>query len=230
LIAFANQVAVAIENARLYRQAQALAATQERQKLARELHDSVSQALYGIALGARTADEIIRQAPETTKSLSEPIAYILDLVEAALAEMRALIFELRPESLEKEGLVVALQKHIAAVQTRYKIPISLNNPSEPVLPLSKKEACYRVAQEAIQNSIKHAQASHITVLLTEEDQRYCLQIIDDGRGFDALKEYPGHLGLKSMHERIERLEGELRIDSTPGSGTAISACFKASNS
>jgi len=229
LIAFANQVAVAIENARLYHQAQALAATQEREKLARELHDSVSQALYGIALGARTADELIRQTPEITSSLSEPIVYILDLVEVALAEMRALIFELRPESIEKEGLVVALQKHVAAVQARNKIPISLNVFSEPHLPLSTKEACYRIAQEAIQNSVKHAQASHITLLLSEEGQSYCLKITDDGRGFDIQKDYPGHLGLKSMRERIERLDGELIIDSIPGSGTTIAACFKATS-
>ncbi|MCB0222382.1 MAG: histidine kinase, partial [Anaerolineae bacterium] len=104
-LAFANQAAIAIENARLYEQAQSLASLEERRHLARELHDSVSQALYGIALGTRTARMLLDRDP--TK-LAEPLDYIMNLAEAGLTEMRALIFELRPEILESEGLVGAL--------------------------------------------------------------------------------------------------------------------------
>ena len=112
-LAIANQAAIAIENARLYAQAQELAALEERQKLARELHDSVSQALYGISLGAHTARKALERDPQ---GVVEPLDYVLSLAEAGLAEMRALIFELRPESLEAEGLVAALTKQAAAVQ------------------------------------------------------------------------------------------------------------------
>ncbi len=118
-LAFAQQAAAAIDNARLYQQAQYLAALQERQKLARELHDLVSQALYGMAMGARTARTLLERksmADDLRLALAEPLDYVLSLADAGLAEMRALIFELRPESLETEGLVAALSKQTAALR------------------------------------------------------------------------------------------------------------------
>ena len=127
-LAIANQAAVAIENARLYQQAQALAAIEERQRLARELHDSVSQALYGISLGVHTARMQLDRNP---KDLAESLDYVLELAEAALIEMRALIFELRPESLETEGLVTALTKQAAALHARQSILVQLDLGKEP---------------------------------------------------------------------------------------------------
>lgn len=223
-LAFANQAAIAIENARLYEQAQSLAALEERQKLARELHDSVSQALYGIALGTRTASKIVStMSDETQARLDEPIAYILQLAEAGLSEMRALIFELRPESLESEGLVAALEKQTAALRARHRLTIQTDLGDEPDVPLPVKEMFYRVSQEALHNIVKHAGASQVSVGLGMEDGRLTLTIRDNGQGFDTSGQFPGHLGLKSMRERVERIGGKFQIHSAVGVGTTITA-------
>jgi PAS domain S-box-containing protein len=218
--AIANQAAIAIENARLYEQAQALAALEERQKLARELHDSVSQALYGISLGAHSARTALRQDPELA---AEPLDYVLSLAEAGLAEMRALIFELRPQSLESEGLVSALSKQGAAVQARHELRVDLDLGEEPELPLYTKQELYRIAQEALHNTVKHARASQVEILLSQTADSVRLEIRDNGVGFDPGEEFPGHLGLHSMRERVSGLGGTLRVESTPGQGTALSA-------
>jgi signal transduction histidine kinase len=142
-LAIANQAAIAIENARLYEQAQELAALEERQKLARELHDSVSQALYDIALGLHTARIQLDRDP---LELPESLDYLL-----SLAEMRALIFELRPESMEREGLVAALSRQGVALQARHDMLIQTDLCEEPALPLTAKQELYRIAQEALHN-------------------------------------------------------------------------------
>ncbi len=223
-LAFANQAAIAIENARLYEQAQSLAALEERQKLARELHDSVSQALYGIALGTRTASKIISTMPQETQArLDEPVAYILQLAEAGLSEMRALIFELRPESLESEGLVVALEKQTAALRARHRLTVQTDLGTEPNVPLPVKEMFYRVSQEALHNIVKHAGASQVSVGLGVADGRLTLTIQDNGQGFDTSGQFPGHLGLTSMRERVERIGGEFQVHSAAGMGTTITA-------
>jgi signal transduction histidine kinase len=223
VLAFANQAAVAIENARLYERAQTLAALEERQRLARELHDSVSQALYGIALGARTARTLVDR-PETEKEqLGGPLDYVLSLAEAGLAEMRALIFELRPESLESEGLVAALNKRAEAMSARHQINVKLDLCQEPAIPLRMKESLYRVAQEALNNVVKHAQATQVDLRLLCDNGTLRLEVIDNGAGFDSHREFPGHLGLHTMRERIEGLGGELEIESAPMAGTRVLA-------
>ena len=221
-LAIANQAAIAIENARLYEQAQQLAVLEERQRLARELHDSVSQALYGIALGARTARTLLDRDP--TK-VAEPLNYVLSLAEAGLAEMRALIFELRPESLETEGLVAALGKQVASVRARHTPGVTVNTDfcDEPKLSFEVKEAFYRMATEALNNTVKHARATSIDVQLQCSDGFLTLQVRDNGVGFNPAGQFPGHLGLKSMRERIVRFGGTFHIDSTPGQGTCVRA-------
>lgn len=216
--AVAAQIAVAIENARLYEQAQQLAAVEERQRLARELHDSVSQALYGIALGARTARTLLDTAPERAK---EPTDYVLQLAEAGLAEMRALIFELRPESLQAEGLVVALQKHVAATRARYGIDVEAELSEEPELGLAEKEVFYRIGQEALHNVVKHAHASTVLVRLEGNDGAVRMQVRDDGVGFDAGQNFPGHMGLVSITERAESIGATVSVESAPGAGTTV---------
>jgi signal transduction histidine kinase len=217
-LAIANQAAIAIENARLYAQAQELAAVEERQKLARELHDSVSQALYGIALGLHTARiQLVRDPLELPESLD----YLLSLAEAALAEMRALIFELRPESLEREGLAAALSRQGAALQARHDITVQTDLCEEPVLPLKAKQELYRIAQEAMHNTVKHARASRVDLVLRRTANAVILEVRDDGLGFDPLGSFPGHLGLRSMQERVSNLGGMLQIESAPGQGTHI---------
>ncbi len=218
----ANQIATAIENTRLYEQAQQLAALQERQKLARELHDSVSQALYGIGLGARTARVLLPRDPARA---IEPVEYVLSLAEAGLAEMRALIFELRPESLAKEGLVAALEKQAAVLRARHQMEVTTFLSAEPPVPLPVKEAFFRIAQEALHNVVKHAGASRVELRLQPDKGQLLLEIRDNGQGFDTSAAFPGHLGLQSMRERIERLGGEFHLDSAPGEGTVVAAAL-----
>jgi signal transduction histidine kinase len=217
-LAIANQAAIAIENARLYAQAQEVAAVEERQKLARELHDSVSQALYGIALGLHSARLLLDRNP---RELSEWLDYLLSLAQAAQAEMRALIFELRPESLETEGLVSALTKQAAMLQARHEIAVSTELCDEPDLPLRAKQELYRIAQEAMHNTVKHAYAGQVVLRLQKTGEEVVLEVRDDGAGFDTAASFPGHLGLHSMRERVAKLGGTFQIESTPGVGTRI---------
>jgi signal transduction histidine kinase len=204
----------------LYEQAQQLAVLEERQRLARELHDSVSQALYGIALGARTASALLERNPA---QVAEPLNYVLSLAEAGLDEMRALIFELRPESLETEGLVAALSKQATALHARNRTIVNTDFCDEPNLPFDVKEAFYRISQEAMNNTMKHARATQVDLSLKCANGFLTLTISDNGAGFDTDTPYPGHLGLKSMRERIAHLGGTLQITSVPGQGTRVQA-------
>ena len=218
LEAISDQAAVALENARLFEQAQAAAVTEERQRFSRDLHDSVSQALYAISLGAQTARELMDSDPA---SAVEPIDYVVSLADAALAEMRAMIFDLRPEALEQEGLVAALRRQAASVRARHQIEVEARLESEPAVSLAVKEMMYRVAQEALQNVVKHARATHIVLALAEDADGVSLVIADDGRGFSVTDQFPGHLGLISMRERAETLGAALTIESTPGGGSMV---------
>jgi len=221
-LAIANQAAVAIENARLYEQAQELAAVEERQRLARELHDSVSQAFYGISLGAHTALTLL---DSNRAKVVEALSYVLSLTDAGLTEMRALIFDLRPDSLEVEGLTVALTRQMAAIRARHGIEVGGELCDEPQASLKVKEAIYRIAQESLTNAVKHARATHLSLWLRREGESLVLEVQDDGVGFDPTASYPGHLGLHSMRERVARLGGRLEIQSAPGQGTRVSARF-----
>jgi signal transduction histidine kinase len=199
-----------------------VAALEERQRLARELHDSVSQALYGIALGARTARTQLERDPA---KVAEPLDYVLSLAEVGLSEMRALIFELRPASLQNEGLVVALTKQADALRARHKLEIVTAFCPEPDISLDTKEALYRIAQEALQNIAKHASATRVELLMQMEPERLTLEIKDNGKGFDTSREFPGHLGMKSMPERAAQIGGEFHIQSQPGAGTVITVAI-----
>ena len=220
LEAVADQAAVAVENVRLFAEAGDKAALEERQRLARELHDSVSQALYGIALGTKTARTLLKRDPE---AVADPLDYVLSLAEAGLAEMRALIFELRPESLKTEGLVAALGKQTTALKARHEIEVEATLCEEPEASLEAKEAAYRIAQEALHNTVKHARANKVEIKMECDPARITLELSDDGVGFDMRDDFPGHLGLRSMRERASRLGGTLEVETAPGRGTRIRA-------
>ena len=148
---------------------------------------------------------------------------MLELAEAALIEMRALIFELRPESLETEGLVTALTKQAAAMRARHDVIVQLELGQEPDVPLKVKQDLYRIAQEALHNTVKHARASKVVLRLDQTSEVVVLEVCDNGRGFDATASFPGHLGLHSMRERVTHLGGTFQIESAPGQGTCVRA-------
>jgi signal transduction histidine kinase len=135
--------------------------------------------------------------------------------------MRALIFELRPESLETEGLVAALAKQGAALQARHDMLVQMDLCEEPALPLKVKQELYRIAQEAMHNTVKHARASKVDLVLRRTANAVILEVRDDGVGFDPLGSFPGHLGLRSMQERVSHLGGRLQIQSARGQGTHL---------
>jgi signal transduction histidine kinase len=199
-------------------QAGRLAVLEERQRLARELHDSVSQVLYSIGLGAKTARAALEHDPS---QIADALDYVNRLAEAGQVEMRALIFELHPESLRTDGLVVALEKQAAVLRARHELNVQMSLCPEPSILLDTKETLYRISQEAFHNIIKHAHATQVKLFLDCNDVRICLEIEDDGIGFDPSAEFPGHFGLKSMHERAAESGGSIQIDSNPGHGTKV---------
>ncbi len=222
LEAIASQAATVVENIRLYSQGQSLAVLEERQRISRELHDSVSQALYGIALGARTARELLDRDPAKS---AEPLDFVLSLAEAGIAEMRALIFELRPEALAEEGLVAALGKQAAALRARHQIAVTTAFTIEPEVPFATKEALFRICQESFNNIVKHAGATEVSLAMKSDAEFLELTIHDNGRGFDPTGEFPGHLGLKSMRERAAQMGGSVEHRSASGEGTTVVARF-----
>jgi len=218
LTALADQVAMAAANARLLAAARERIALEERQRLARELHDSVSQSLYGIQLAARMARE---RLDKDSAGLVQPIDHVMQLAEEGQAEMRALILELRPDSLETEGLVTNLDTHIKAVRARAGIAGETLVRDEPGAPIEVKHALYRIAQEALRNTVRHASAQHVDVRLEARPTKVVMEIADDGIGFDPEGPFPGHLGLRSMRERALAVGGSLEVTSSLGQGTRI---------
>lgn len=225
LRAIADQSAVAVENSRLFGAAESHATLVERQRLARELHDSVSQALFSMTLHARTAQRLLAGHGIAA---DDPLATSLDtlaaLTRAALAEMRALIFELRPGALETEGLVAALTRQAAALQAREALAITVTGP-QGRLPVTAdvEEHLYRLVLEALHNTVKHAAATFAAVEVTVDDATHLLtvQVRDDGRGFDPLTVGEGHLGQVTMRDRAAAVGGDLSLRSSPGAGCLV---------
>jgi len=201
-----------------YQQAQELTLLQERQRLAHELHDSLAQILYVVGLEVETAEIALEHNPAQAK---DSLNYIRGLTEAGLAEMRVLLFELRPESLEREGLVAALTKQVAVLRTRAHLRVEESLEEEPAISVERKQALYRIAQEALHNILKHAHASTVILHLASRADSIVLEVHDDGRGFDPTSAFPGHLGLHSMRERATQIGAMLTIESLPGHGTSV---------
>jgi signal transduction histidine kinase len=224
--AFGNQPAV--EHAQVPSDGQKRLVLQERRRLARELHDSVSQALFSMTLQARAAQLALEQdGIDPGGPLGRRIARLRELTEGALAEVRALIFELRPEALQEEGLVAAIRKQAEGLAAREDLVLEVDAPQERIsLPAKVEEQLYRVAQEALGNVVRHAAASRIRIRLQVTDlpeATVILEIVDDGVGFDPSRPRPGHLGLASMAARTSQLGGRLEVDSAPGHGTRVRA-------
>ena len=216
----AAHAAIAIANARLHEQTRELSIVAERNRLALDLHDAVSQKLFGLVLGAEAAATLLERDPAAAR---DQVARLQSLAQEALEELRSLVFELRPPELERDGLAGALRKHVELLRrlAPHELELDLTHDGAPDPPRDRE--VLRIAQEALQNAIKHAGATRIGVRLGAEDGRLVLEVEDDGVGFDP----DGHdirarsLGLTSMQERAERLGGRLAIASAPGRGTTV---------
>ena len=204
--------------------------TAERTRLARELHDSVSQALFSMTMHASTAQLAMEKAGLAEDSpAARAVARLRTLTAGALAEMRALIFELRPGALAEEGLVSALRRQATAISAREEVQIAVTGPDER-LPLSPaaEEHCYRLVLEAWHNTVKHAGATTITTTIASEGAAVTMRVTDDGRGFDPAAVPPGHLGLRNMRERAAVIGAALEVISASGQGTIIAVRLPAS--
>jgi signal transduction histidine kinase len=216
----AAHAAIAIENARLNERSRELSIVEERNRLARELHDNVTQRLFGVTLAVESAETLLGRDPAAAAGELERVR---ELARGAMEELRAVVFELRPASLEAEGLATVLRKHVDVLRRVSGRPIELAVADPPRLPGASAAQVFRIAQEALQNALRHAEAEHIEVRLEGGNGGLVLSVADDGRGFDpARRAVRGRrLGLTSMEERAEELGGTLAIESALGEGTRV---------
>ena len=220
LMAFAQRAGLAIETARLYEREEQIAVMQERNHLARDLHDSVTQSLYGTTLYAEVASQLLKsgELEKAGENLQELKGMALD----ALAEMRLLIYELRPSVFEQEGLIAAIQTRLDAVEGRLGLETNFITEGEISLSPQVEEGLYRITQEALNNVIKHAHARTVTVSLTQQEHLVCLEVADDGVGFDQAEACKaGCLGLHGMKERAQELGAEFELISQLGQGAKV---------
>jgi signal transduction histidine kinase/PAS domain-containing protein len=217
---FGDQAALAIENARLFAEAEGKAVIEERQRLARDLHDSVSQSLYSLSLLAEAGRRVSDAGDQN--SARHYLSRLGETALQSLKDMRLLVYELRPLTLNAEGLAGALQHRLDAVEKRAGMKVSLISNGVINLPATVETELFRVALEALNNTLKHAMATEVVVALRVEYGCVELEVVDNGRGFepDALSD-SGGLGLLSMRERAEKLGGSLMVIASPGNGTRI---------
>jgi len=216
---FADQAAIAINNARLYEQAQQYAALMERQRLARDLHDAINQTLFSASVIAEALPRVIERTPDRAEQLALELTR---LTRGALSEMRSLLVELRPESIEKAGLAELLPQLCEAFSARTWSNVTQHIVQTRPLPPEVKEVFYRIAQEALSNITKHARATDVLLKLTEIGERVELCISDDGRGFDTDQSAASYgFGLAIMRERAESIGASFDVHSQPGKGTEV---------
>jgi signal transduction histidine kinase len=219
-----DQVAVAIENAGLYHRSRELAVLEERGRLARDLHDSVIQALYSLNL---LAEGWRRSAGSGQDGNVEKFDRIGEIAHQALKEMRLLVYELQPMPLKQEGLLGALHQRLGAVENRSGVEARLVAEDLVDFPLEVEEGLYRIALEALNNALKHSEGTKVTVRLEAMKEEVTLQVMDNGCGFDAdSPAFQGGMGLTSMRQRVEELGGSLSIESSPGRGTTVKATVR----
>jgi signal transduction histidine kinase len=221
----ADQIGVSVERVRLIWQAEQAAVVEERQRLARELHDSVTQLLYSQVLFAGAGQKALDQG--NLVLLRQHLHRLDQAALQALKEMRLLVYELRPSDHLDEGLVSALQRRLDSVEKRTGMNARLVVQGAVNLDESTELALYRIAQEALNNTLKHADATSVTVQIQAIDNRVVMEIIDDGCGFNPEeKGKAGGMGLANMQERTAALGGQLALHAQPGQGTRITVTFQ----
>lgn len=216
----ASHAAIAITNARLHESSRELSVLSERNRLALDLHDAVSQKLFGLVLNAETAATLLERDRAAAR---DQVLKLQELAREALDELRSLIFELRPPELERDGLCGALRKHVDVLGRVQPVPVELEGDLELEGDARRDGEVFRIAQEALQNALRHARATRVVVRLRGDDSRIVLDVVDDGIGFDpaAAGVRSRRLGLTSMEERAHRLGARLEIQSAEGSGTTV---------
>jgi signal transduction histidine kinase len=219
---FAAHAAVAIATARVHERSRELSVVEERNRLARDLHDAVSQTLFSLTLTAEAASELLDRDTEAARA---QLAEVRRLAAEAREEMRSLVFQLRPADLEADGLVATLRKHVEVLGRVHAadVELTVRGQTEPDAPVQRE--LYRIAQEALQNALKHSGAGRIGVGLDLDPARTRLVVSDDGSGFDPAdpRVRSQHLGVTVMAERARAVGGRLDLRSAPGRGTTVTA-------
>ena len=220
LMAFAQRAGLAIETAALYESEEQIAVMQERNRLARDLHDSVTQSLYAVTLYAEVATQLLKSGD--LGKVGENLKELKGMALEALAEMRLLIYELRPSIFEQEGLIAAIQTRLDAVEGKVGLEANFVIEGEISVPPNIEESLYRIAQEALNNVLKHADAKTVTITLGQDEHMVRLEVADDGVGFNPLQApEAGCLGLRNMQERAQEMGAEFEVLSQVGSGAKV---------
>jgi GAF domain-containing protein len=225
--AIGQRAGVAIHNARLFEQAQQVATAEERQRLARELHDAVTQTLFSASLIAEVLPRLSERNPEEGRRRLEELR---QLTRGALAEMRTLLLELRPAALVDTPFTHLLHQLAEASASRGSLQIDVDAEGDGALPSDLQIGLYRIAQEALNNINKHAEARKAEIRYRRRGSRVDMRISDDGRGFDTSVTPPGHLGLSIMRERARAIGAQLKLESRPGAGTRIDVHWRGATS
>ena len=222
VVLLASHAAIAIDQARLFEDSRELALVQERGRLARELHDAMSQSLFSLQLAAEAATRLLPGDPEAA---SDALATVRALAAQVSTELRTTVEGLRPADLERDGLAATLVNQLSVAGRAHDVPVDLEIGEDVELDPDAEHQVLRIAQEAVTNALRHARASRVVVSLDPDGSGsgVVLRVSDDGRGFDpeARAMRARRLGLTSMHERAASLGGTLRVDSAPGRGTTV---------
>jgi signal transduction histidine kinase len=213
---FAAHAALAIENARLHERSRELSIVEERNRLARELHDAVTQKLFGVVLAAESGAALLDRDVD---GAGEQLRLVRELAGEAMDELRSVIVHLRPPALDAEGLAIALEKHVDVLRRAHRREIALDVAGD--CPPAIATDVFRIAQEALHNALRHAHAGAIALRLRCDGEGLELTVTDDGVGFDADAVRSRRLGLTTMAERARAIGGSLAIQSAPGSGTTV---------
>lgn len=216
----AQHAAIALTNARLYERSRELTIAEERSRLAHELHDAVSQKLFSLRLTAQAAAALVDRDPSRAKGELQQVAA---LAAEAAEELRAAVVELRPAGLDEDGLAATLRTQIHVLDRAHSARVTFSGRGARALPAAQEEAMLRVAQEALHNALRHAEAERVDVTLDRHGGGAVLRVTDDGIGFDTqvVRRAGRHLGLVSMRDRASGVGGRLTVESAPGKGTTI---------